>query len=234
MRFSFSMILMAGFLLILQSYYFKNMFGPGTMMYDELEPDFDDRLLTMNWGLKGWGNMIRYRPTGYIRLLENTGGISGSVTSKSKKPITLDRMMLESTTSADKKDLAPLFKMFQGGSQQRNPSRISKISYTVKDWAEAVPLNEDGAFSISPKSLLVNPNEIKILKPGLGFSDEYDIRMTDYSEEMDEFVRLGESLNFTQPVNTFTKYEAPVLKTLTKVIQLKEPLFIGHQTYTPM
>lgn len=207
---------------ILQSYYFKNMFGPGAMLYDEHEPDFDDRLITMNWGLKAWGNMIRYRPTGYIRLLENTGGISGEVTSKSKKPLNLDRLMLESTTSADKKDLAPLLKMFQGGTQQRTPFNISKISYTVKDWAEAVPLKENGAFSISPKSLLVNPNEIKILKPGLGFSDEYDIQMTDYSKEMDEFVRLGESLNFTQPVNNFTKYEAPVLKTLTKVIQLKE------------
>jgi hypothetical protein len=207
---------------ILQSYYFKHTFGPGSVLYDEHEPDFNDRLLTMDWGQKSWSNMIRYRPTGYIRLLDNTGGINGFVTSKTKKPIKLDQLMLESTTSADKKDLVPLMKMFQGGSQQHTPFRMSKITYTIKDWAEAVPLSSDGSFTISPKSLLVNSNEQKILKPGVHFSDEYDLQLKDYSVEMDEFVRLGESLNFAQPVNTFTKYDAPVIKTLTKVIELKE------------
>ncbi len=207
---------------ILQSYYFKNMFGPSSTINNEFEPDFDDRLLTMNWGHKTWGPLLRFRPTGYIRLLENAGGITGYVTSKSKKPIKLERMMLESTTSADKKDLDPLMKMFQGGSQQGNPPKISKIRYSFKDWAEAVTLNENGTFSIPSKSLLVNPKEVKILKPGPLFTEDYNLKMNDYSVEMDEFVRLGESLNFPQQVNTFTKYVPPTLITLTKVIQLKE------------
>ncbi|HET9570735.1 MAG TPA: hypothetical protein VFP20_04945 [Bacteroidales bacterium] len=207
---------------MLQSYYFNNMFGPRTSILDEHENAFDKRLISMNWELKSWGNMLRYQPTGFIRILENAGGISGVVTSKNKKPIKLEQLMLESTTLADKKDLTPLLNLFQGASRPRNAYNINKIAYTVKDWSEAVPLSKNGSFSISPKSLLVKPNEIKMLKPGLHFSDDYDIQMVDYSLEMDKYVRLGESLNFTQPVNTFTKYEAPVLNALSKIIQLKE------------
>lgn len=207
---------------ILQSYYFKNMVSSGSAIYDEHGSDFDDRLITMNWGLKCWHNILRYHPTGYIRLLENAGGISGYVTSRDKKPVKLEQLMLESTTTADKKELMSMMKMFQGGSQQQNPYKLGKISYTIKDWEEAVPLNSDGSFSIFPKSLLVNPNETKVLKPGVYFSQEYDIHLTDYAEEMDAFVRLGKALDFTQPVNTFTKYEAPAIKMLNKVIQLKE------------
>ena len=209
---------------IMQSYYFKNMVSSGSAIYDEHASNFDDQLLTMNWGLKSWHNILRFHPTGYIRLLENTGGISGYVTSKDKKEVKLDQLMLESTTSADKKELVPMMKMLQGNSLQKNPYSLRKISYTVKDWMEPVPLKSDGSFSISSKSLLVNPNETKILIPGLYFSNEYDINLTDYAQEMDTFVRQGEALNFTQPVNTFTRYEAPVIKMLNKVIQLKEVL----------
>ena len=209
---------------IMQSYYFINMVSSGSALYDEHESNFNDRIITMNWGLKGWHNILRYKPTGYIRLLENTGGISGYVTSKEKKPIELEQLMMESTTSADKKELTSIFTFLQGGSQQQTSNRFRKITYTVKDWMEAVPLNSDGSFSIFSKSLLVNPNETKILKPGLHFSEKYDIHLNDYAVEMDSFVRLGEALNFTQPVNTFTRYEAPVIKVLSKVIQLKEVL----------
>jgi hypothetical protein len=207
---------------ILQSYYFKNTIGSGSALYDEHATDFDDRLLTLNWGQKGWYNILRYQPTGYIRLLDNTGGVSGYVSAKEKKPIKLEQLMLESTTSGDKKELLPLMKSLQSGAQQQNPFRLSKISYTIKDWAEAVPLNSDGSFSISPKSLLVNPNEVKVLKPGVHFSEEYDLHLTDFAQEMDDFVRDGNALNFKQPVNTFTKYEAPVIKMLSKVVELKE------------
>lgn len=142
---------------ILQSYYFKNMFGPSATVNNEYEPDFDDRLLTMNWGGKTWGPLLRFRPTGFIRLLENAGGITGYVTSKSKKPFKLERMMLESMTSGLINDLEPLSNMFQGGFLQNGQARRRNINYSIKDWSEPVPLNENGTFSISPKSLLVKP-----------------------------------------------------------------------------
>lgn len=208
---------------ILQAYFYKNLFGPGSTLHDEQEPDFDDRLITTNWGRASWENLVRFRPTGYIRLLENTGGLTGYVTTTDQKPYKLKGMMLESTTSADKKELAPLLKMFQGGtSQQRNTSNVRNIRYTIKDWMEPVNVNENGYFSIPPKSLLVNTLEVKILHPGSIPSNEYNIQLNDYSVEMDAFVRFGEALNFRQPVNNFTKYEAPAQKTLTKVVQLKE------------
>lgn len=205
---------------ILQSYYFKNVLPSN--LNDEQESSFDNRLLSLTWGLKSWYHILRYQPTGYIRLLDNAGGINGVVSPKDKKPIKLERLMLESTTSADKKDLQPMMKLFQGGGQQQSPYRLSKISYTIKDWAEAVPLNSDGSFTILPKSLLVKPNEVKVLKPGVHFSEEYDLHLTDFAEEMDAFVRNGIALNVKQPVNTFTKYEAPVIKMLSKVVELKE------------
>ena len=207
---------------ILQSHYFRNMFGPGSTLYDEHDSDFDDRLILTNWGQKSWSNLIRFQPTGYVRLLNNTGGISGIVSSKEKKPIKLKQLMLESSTSADKKELVPFLKKFQSGSQQQSSFRLSKIEYTIKDWAEAVPLDSSGSFTILPKSLLVNPNETKIMTTGVHFSEEYTIHLTDYAKEMDDFVRTGDALNFSQPVNNFTKYEAPTIKLLSKVIQLKE------------
>lgn len=207
---------------ILQSYNFKNMFHPGVMVYNELEPDFDDRLITMNWGSKSWSNILRYQPTGYIRLLENTAGFSGVVTPKVEKPKQKARLLLESRASANRKELVSLLKTIQGGNQGLSPYRINKISFTVKDWAEVLQLDTNGLFTVPPKTLMVNPNEEKILSPGVHFSEEFDLKLTDYSVEMDEYVRLGNALNFAQPVNTFTKYEAPVNKTLTKVIQLKE------------
>jgi len=204
---------------ILQSYYFKNMFGSGATLYDDQESDFDDRLITMDWGQRSWSNMIRYKPTGFIRLLSNAGGISGNVTAKNKKPLKINQLTLGSTISADKKELVPLMKML--GQPQSN-YRLGKISYTIKDWMEVVPLDSEGSFSISPKTLLVNPNEIKIMELGVNFSEEYDVHLTDYAHEMDEFVLLGNALNFKQPVNTFTKYEAPNIKLLNKVVELKE------------
>jgi hypothetical protein len=209
---------------ITQSYYLKDLFSSRSAIHDEHDPYFNNQLISMNCGLKDWQHILRYKPTGVIRILENTGGVNGQVISKSKSPIKLESLMLESSTSADRNDIIPMISVLNGGRglQQNTTNRPGRIKYVVKEWAESVPIKSNGSFSIPYKSLLVNPNETKILLTGLFFSNDYDVRLTDYAEEMDEFVHDGEALNFKQPVNTFTKYEAPAIKVLSNVIQLKE------------
>lgn len=207
---------------ITQSYYLKDLFSTRSAIYDEHEPYFNNQLISMNCGLKNWQHILQYKPKGFIRIIKNTGGVNGIITSKNNKPITLERLMLESSTSADRNEIIPMINILQGGLKQNTTNRPGRIKYVIKEWAEAVPIQSDGSFSIPYKSLLVNPNETKILLTGLFFSNDYDVRLTDYAEEMDAFVHDGEALNFKQPVNTFTKYEAPALKVLSNVIQLKE------------
>jgi hypothetical protein len=206
---------------IMQSHYFQNLTGAGTKLYDENEPGFDEWLQTMSWGTKNWNRLLAYEPTGYIRLLDNTGGISGKVHYRGKGPVKLGRMTLESTISADKKDLVPMMKLF-GGAQQPGSYRLGKISYTIKDWLESVPVDSNGNFNISSKSLLVQPNETKILKPGVFFSNDYDLELVDFSKEMDAFVLAGKALESKRPVSSFTKYVAPTVKLMSKVVELKE------------
>ncbi len=206
---------------ITQSYNFKNIFG-SSLNYNEFEEGFDNRLISTTWGLKDWNYVLRYHPTGYIRLLNNAGGINGSLTSIDGKPLKIKRLMLESTTIFDKKDFASMITNIKSNTGQSENSRVRSSIITVKDWAEAVPLDTNGVFAISPKVLTVNSFETKVLKPEIPLSGDFEIHLNDYSVDMDEFVRNGEALEFIHPVNTFTRYEAPVIKMLSKVIQLKE------------
>lgn len=212
----------ATFRTILQSYYFKNLLGNRELLHNESDPGFDDKLMTLNWGQKKWSRLLTYRSTGYVRLLENTGGINGKVHSIFDKKVKLCQLMLESSTLADKKELAPMMKMFGGNTQRTGSYRLGKINYTVKDWMEAVPIDSSGNFSIPYKSLLVNPNETKLLKTGVFFSNDYRLELTDYSTLMDEFIQNGNALETSRPVSSFTKYVAPPIKMLSKVVELRE------------
>jgi len=206
---------------ITQAYHFKNIFG-SNLNYNEFESGFDNRLITTTWGIKDWSYILRYKPSGYIRMLNNAGGINGKLISKYGNPIKIERLMIESVTIFDTKDYADMITNIKKFTAQPGSAKSGRNLITVKDWAELLPLDSSGGFKISPKSLLVSGSQTKVLKPETPLSLEYDIVVTDYSMEMDEFVRNSDVLNFIHPVNTFTKYEAPSIKMLNKVIQLKE------------
>jgi hypothetical protein len=111
-----------------------------------------------------------------------------------------------------------------GGLQPVNDTRSGRITYTFKDWLEHIPLDSNGFFSIPPKTLLVQPYETKYIMPGMDFSTNYTLQLSDYAEEMDAFVRLGEALNIARPIGTFSNYVPPVVNRMDKVIQLKKAL----------
>jgi len=209
---------------ILQSFYFKNMIFPNNSVINEQEPDFDKRLITTNWGKYDWDRIVNFKPTGYIRLLENAGGIFGEVMTKDNKPLKIKELTLETTSLSDRGDVSDVLKLLQSrsSSMQNSKMNLNKISFTVLEGSEKVPLTDNGFFSISPKSLLIQPNETKTLKLGALFSDNHNIEVTDYAKELDEIVRASDALEFPQPFNTFSKYEAPVVKTLKKAVLLKE------------
>lgn len=217
---------------IQDAYYLKGLMGAGPGLLEEPEALLDNHCVTFNRGLKRWDNVLRYDPKGFVRLLENTGGVYGQVTSKNDKPVSLKQLTLESSTAFEKKGLVALGSLLAGGPQPLNQTRQGRITYTFKDWMDVVSVDEAGRFSISPKTLLVQPNETKYIMPGLDFSTQYTLQLNDFAEEMDAFVRMGDALNIPQPVNTFTKYVPPTINRMDKTIQLREVTVDSKSRYS--
>jgi hypothetical protein len=86
---------------ILHSFYFHHLSDPNILTYDESDPGFDALMISKNWGKYDWKHIIQYRPTNSIRILANTGGVTGLITPKNKKSPGLLQLLLWSKSGPE-------------------------------------------------------------------------------------------------------------------------------------
>lgn len=226
-----SMLNKATYRSILDAYYWKDIPGYEPGWLEAPDAVVDNFFVRLDRGRHRWNHVLEYRPRGYVRLLDNTGGVRGQVSPVNGNALSIKQLTLESSTSMEKKGLVSIGELMSGGLQPVNDTRSGRITYTFKDWLEHIPLDSNGFFSIPPKTLLVQPYETKYIMPGMDFSTNYTLQLSDYAEEMDAFVRLGEALNIARPIGTFSNYVPPVVNRMDKVIQLKEVTVDSRRRY---
>ncbi|MBC7912847.1 MAG: hypothetical protein H7Y07_01880, partial [Pyrinomonadaceae bacterium] len=71
---------------ILKSYYFRplNNIHPNQLPYNETEPDFDNYLITKKWWQNSWEDIVKYKPKGSLRIINNISGVNGQVIAQNK------------------------------------------------------------------------------------------------------------------------------------------------------
>lgn len=81
---------------ILNSYYYRFLEGRNCKLYipQTIEKDIDDLLITKHWLHSGTKEFTNYISRGPLKLLENTGGITGTVKSNSKRKVDLQKLVL--------------------------------------------------------------------------------------------------------------------------------------------
>jgi len=207
---------------IQQAERFKNLTVPLT--YNENDKQVDRWLMSKNLARYDWAHVLRYKPTGTIRMLNNPAGITGRIQMKENKPLKNDVLCVEATTIPDLGNVSDLVKSISGTTNAANGNAVNlaRIAVNIIDDLQLIKPSENGYFSILPSSLNVSRNQTKILKLRNSYEDVKTIELTDYPSDFDTMVRSGNRLDFPVPFNTVTKYVPSVEKTLNKSIQLKE------------